>query len=113
MQTALGDVLRDEAIDRVESHNTEFVQAILAHIAAHVAISEEHNLPSEFTSDDLWGWADGFHADMNVTDPRAMGAAIREAVRCELIEPTGSWIKSKRSACHCRPVREWRGKRLA
>jgi len=97
-QLALGDVLKDEAIDRVESKNERFVGWAMDSIRICL------QYPVPFTSDDVW------MGTLNLcTDPRAMGAAIRKAHRDGLIEPTGRWVKSTRAACHSRPVREWRG----
>ena len=58
-----------------------------------------------FTTDDVW---DAIGDGVATRDGRALGPLMREAVADGLIEPTGNYIKSRRLACHQRPVREWR-----
>jgi hypothetical protein len=55
------------------------------------------------TTDDLW--AIGLKRPR---EPRAMGGAMKAAAREGWIEPTDRTRKSKRSACHARPIRIWR-----
>lgn len=99
MQTALGDVLRDEAIDRVASKNDAFLFAADAAIDALTVTYEP------FTSEDVWAMMpDG----PTGTDPRAMGAAFRDAQKKGWIRPLG-YVKGSRAVSHGRFVREWIG----
>lgn len=58
-----------------------------------------------FTTDEVW---EAIGDDVATRDGRALGPLMREAVADGLIIPTGNYRKSKRTACHQRPVREWR-----
>jgi hypothetical protein len=96
-QTALGDILADEAVDRVARHNELFVKNAVA------AIRYVSLLGKPFTSVDIWPLVFQF----DDVEPRAMGAAFREASDKGWIKATGRYVKSTRSACHGRHVREW------
>lgn len=60
----------------------------------------------EFTTDDVWTQL-GDRAQA-VTEPRAMGVAMRAAAKAGLIVATPNYRPSHRPACHARPVRVWR-----
>lgn len=89
---------KDEAIDRVEQNAD---QRWLHN--ARIAILNLARSGGTFTTDDLWATLRQPH------EPRAMGAAIRAAVRDGIIHPTGDYRPSRRVACHGRPLRVWRG----
>lgn len=91
----LGLKLRDHAIDRLSTTHGEFCRAVIDHIRS---FSTGH----EFTTDDLW------RDRAKVSEPRAMGAAIRDAARAGLIESTRKYVPSWRSECHARPILVWR-----
>ena len=58
------------------------------------------------TSDDVWEWM----RDMNVEvrEPRAMGAVMKNAARDAVILPINQWECSRRPVAHRRPVRLWK-----
>lgn len=58
------------------------------------------------TTDDVWAVLE----DLQVKTPehRAMGAVMRQAAVSGYIEPTDSYVRSRRPQCHCRPVLYWR-----
>lgn len=85
---------RDAAIDRVAESHAAFVAKVVAFIRDLGPIS--------FTTDDLW------KAFAHPPEPRAMGAAIRQARRDGLIVGTGEYVKSMRRECHARPIPVWR-----
>lgn len=96
-QLELGSVLLDESLARVKEHNQLFVNA------AFTAICARATQPGPFTSDDIWPHV---YAD-SLVEPRAMGAAFREAQSTGIIRSTGQFTRSKRAACHRRPVQIW------
>lgn len=65
------------------------------------AIRRVAEAKATFTTDDLW-----VHIDPP-SEPRAMGAAMVEARRQGLCEPTDRTKRSHRRACHARPLRVW------
>jgi hypothetical protein len=46
---------------------------------------------------------------LRTNEPRRLGWLILSAHRAGLIRPTGRWLRSTRTACHHRPMREWVG----
>jgi len=98
-QLELGSVLADEAIARCAEHNKLFVSCAFTAICARSA------QPGPFTSDDIWPHV----YDDPLVEPRAMGAAFREASSRGFIRATGRFVRSKRAACHRRPVMQWIG----
>lgn len=97
-QLALVDVLADEAIQRAHDHNPLWVSTAVGYIL-YLKIGG-----NPFTSDDVWARMEGVPPS---TDPRAMGAAFRQAALDGWIKPTGRYVKSTRAACHGRMIREW------
>lgn len=96
-----GDLLRDEALDRLEDSHEDWIQKAVSIIRAIARI-----YPT-LTSDMVWK-----SIETAPKEPRAMGAAFREAARRGYIEPTDRVQKSKRPACHSRPIRVWRSRIL-
>ena len=74
------------------------------------ALCAIHNLAQSgrgFTTDDVW---DALAALATfTTEPRALGAIMRDAARAGTIQPTVNFVKSRRPVCHSRPVRVWVG----
>lgn len=94
----LGAVARDLGILRVETATPDWQERAVAAIQKLVA-----TMP-QLTTDDVWtelGREEGLEG-------RAMGAAMRTAVRKGLIERTERTVKSSRVACHRRDLRVWR-----
>jgi len=60
----------------------------------------------EFTTDDIWA-ALGDDAE-RITEPRVLGAVMRQLAKSNRITGTGSYRNSARPACHARPVKVWR-----
>ena len=60
----------------------------------------------EFTADDIWHKLEG--SGISTHEPRALGAAIQQAVRAEVIVHTGRYEKSNRPECHRRPISVYR-----
>lgn len=89
---------RDEAIDRVEAGSDEWQQEAVA------ALRQLATRLPELTTDDLWRVLER----PDDLEPRAMGAAMRSAVRAGIVERTDRTRKSERVACHRRDVRVWR-----
>lgn len=98
MTTTKGDQLRDAAIEQLAANHAPWIALILDRIRL---------MPPgrEFTTDDLWT-----AVTSTVREPRAMGAAIKQAAATGLIEGTGAYRRSTRSECHARPVAVWRRK---
>lgn len=60
-----------------------------------------------FTTDDVW--AGLVEQDVTTHEPRAIGAIMRLAAKKKVIEKVpGVYIKSRRAACHGRPLQAWR-----
>lgn len=93
------------AVDRVERN----ADASWLHAAA-LAIRALCRTQLYWNSDDVWAGLDilGVEAPH---EPRAMGAAIRHAVRLGLCEPSGRYEASNRVECHARPLAVWRSRR--
>ncbi len=92
---------RDSALARVERHaSPEWIAA------ANKAVRSCARILHEITTDDVWGALDWMNAYTH--EPRAMGAVMKQAVADGIIEPTGTYRKSVRVACHARPVLVYR-----
>lgn len=63
-----------------------------------------------WSSDDVWAGLDILDVEAP-HEPRAMGAAIRQAARLGLCEASGRYVASTRVECHARPLALWRSKR--
>ena len=98
-----GEMFKRQALERVEKGAMEWMPA------AERAIVRLARMGDEFTADDVWVILDRWKVKPP-TEPRAMGAAMKNAQNAGLIVPTGSWRTSERAECHCRPVQVWRGK---
>lgn len=59
----------------------------------------------EWCSDDVWSYLDTL--DIVTGDNRALGAVIRKAAMDGWCAGTDRVVKSKRPACHSRPVALW------
>lgn len=92
-------IARDVALRNVEAGAPLWVARI-------VDVIRSTTRGREFTTDDLWTVAAAL--GLKVGEPRAMGAALANAKRVGLIEPTGVYRKSSRKECHARPVLVWR-----
>lgn len=91
-----GETWRDAALDRLQSANAAWCDSVVAAIRAMP-------IAAAFTTDQLWAAL----GENRPPEPRAMGAAIRQARREGLIWPTGTYQKSERPECHARPVPLW------
>ena len=99
-QMSLEDALaaRDAAIDQVEAHaDAEWKRHALEAVAR---LARERR---RFTTDDVWA----VMGKVGTHEPRAMGAVMRQAFRLGLVRGTEDYVKSKRVACHGRPLRVW------
>jgi hypothetical protein len=102
-----GRELRDDAIDRVEEHaEPGWIDVAVA------AVRVLRYRGAEFTTDDVWAYLETEirPAQEPPREPRAMGAAMRQATRLGLCEATDRTTASNRPGCHRRPVRIWRPK---
>lgn len=90
---------RDAAIEVVAMRNPKFLKA------AAKAVRECARINFEFSVDDVWPY---MPSGVPVTDNRAMGAAMVEAHRAGIIEPTDRHEPSIRKGCHGHPRRIWR-----
>lgn len=63
---------------------------------------------SFFIVDEVWGKVDV--STIGAVDKRAMGAAMLEAARQGVIEPTDQYRASAQKQCHGNPRRVWRSK---
>ena len=89
------------AVERVgENANPEWLRA------AHLCVIDVARVMPTFTTDDVWERV----SLLGVTthEPRAMGAAIRRAVKDGVCAATPAYERSSRVECHARPVRVWR-----
>lgn len=97
--TLQGDLLRDQALERLEDAHALWLETAVL-VIARVAYTHP-----TFTSDDVW------HALPTTLqtppEPRALGAAMRMAKRDGTIVPTEAWTFSTRAVCHRRPLRVW------
>lgn len=103
-QLSFGQALADDAIAAAEEHADKIwlAQAALA-IRVCTGIHREG-----FTTDQVWVQLADLNAD-TPHEPRAMGAAVRAAIKSGLIRATGEWRPSSRPESHGRPVRVWSG----
>ena len=62
----------------------------------------------QLTSDDIWEWLLKLELNLEVHEPRAMGAVLRNAARDHIILPVNQWQESTRPIAHKRPVRIWK-----
>lgn len=93
---------RDRAIRRVgTSSRPEWRAAIRAAICD---IAATH---STFTTDEVWQYCED-HGISNPSEPRALGAVMRDVASSGVIEPTNEYRLSARPTCHRRPIRVWR-----
>lgn len=102
-----GDLLRDEALERVERGAPYWWKEAAMNAVRDVA---QVRSGGEFTTDAVWlklCWSIGKAAAESV-EPRAMGAVMRAAQGEGICEPTDRTRKSVRPACHSRPIRVWR-----
>lgn len=95
LDLSLGVEHRDRALDAVASSHA-------AWCVSAIAVIRTISTGCEFTTDELWSKLP------KPTEPRAMGAAIRDARKLGLIHSTGRYIKSHRPECNARPVAVWR-----
>lgn len=93
-----GERLADAAIEQVkESADGHW------YLAAIYAVKKLAHSCREFTTDDVWPRLD----KEETHERRALGAVMREAVERGWIKATDVHRKSRRPACHARPVRVW------
>lgn len=92
---------KQEAIDRVELGNAEWIDEAYAAWLIHGAGPGAH-----VTSDDVWAAVGEFTA-AQPQEPRAMGAVLRRLQRYGYLKPLKKWQPSTRACCHGRPVRVW------
>ena len=92
----LAEAARDTALARVQLANEDWVD----HAVETVRWLAKQGQP--FTTDDVWA-----HVTYRPAEPRAMGAAMRVASSIGIARATGRYVKSKRVACHARPVMVW------
>jgi isopentenyldiphosphate isomerase len=89
---------RDKAITKVELHAAaQFL------FAADKAIRKTAKAMPKFIIDDVWKNMPSIRTD----DNRAMGAAIRRAVREGVITGTHEYRPSEQVQCHANPRRVW------
>ncbi len=93
-----GDLLRDQALERLADAHARWLELTVLVIAR---VARTH---AQLTADDVW---EALPAAVSIPEPRAMGAAFRMAQRDGTICPTKSWAVSTRAVCHNRPVRVW------
>jgi hypothetical protein len=93
-----GDLLREEALERLKRAHALFIEGALL-VVARVA-----RWQATLTSDDVWS---AMPEGLSTPEPRALGAVMRQGARDGLIQPTESWVLSTRAVCHRRPLRVW------
>lgn len=95
-----GEALRDAAIEQVGDNNKRLRRRAVDAVRI-VAYGKE-----TFTTDDVWQTLgdEGSGGE----EPRALGAAMRDAAKARVCEPTTEFRLSQRPCCHRRPVRVWR-----
>lgn len=100
-QATLDDEARaagNEAVERVRRNNQDWLN--VAHYALAAVCVQK---PNGFTADDVWQAL----ADRGAPapdEPRALGAVIRTWLRDGMIAHTGRYVRSRRPACHGRPL---------
>lgn len=98
------EIARDEAIARVSRSHADWIpQALMA--VRYIARARGHG--GTFTTDAVWAVLNGWGVGAPI-EPRALGAAMRQASKLGLCEPTNLTSKSTRIDCHARPLRVWR-----
>lgn len=70
---------------------------------AHQVVAELAATGEPFTTDDVWARLP------QPPEPRALGAVMQAAADRGAIAPTGRTVRSRRTACHARPLCEWAG----
>jgi hypothetical protein len=98
--------LRDEALEQVEENANKAWTDLVTKIIADLA-----NQMAQFTSDDVWKELSNY-PEVQTHQPAAMGAMFRKASKSGHIQPSDSFIASKRSVSHARPIRVWNSKLL-
>jgi oligoendopeptidase F len=93
--------LRDQALEQVEDNANKAWTDLVSKIIADLA-----NQMIQFTSDDVWNELKNY-PDVQTHQPAAMGAMFKKASKLGHIKPTDSFIASKRSVSHARPIRVW------
>ncbi len=100
--TPTGATLRDAAINAIE--NAEQAKgdwfAAAYRLVRVIARQNEY-----FTTDDVWRSARDLGAPQ--TDPRVMGAVMRQISRDAVAYRTQFTRISTRPCCHCRPISLW------
>lgn len=99
LDAAAGELLKQEAIDRVRENADDDWKS-----EAFCAVFEIAGVKSEFTTDDVWvalGGRCGTH------DPRAMGAVMTDAASAGICVKSSRVTPSKRKQCHKRPISIW------
>lgn len=97
-----GATAREEAIERVATPIP--AQEWIAHAVG--VIARLARTRDRFTTDDVW-----MAVEYRPPEPRAMGAAMRQAKALGLVVAMNEYVLSKRPCCHRRPVRVWRAVR--
>ena len=101
------ELARDQAIQRVQGGADVVWMQV-----AEMAVLDASRTVLNFTTDDVWERIPqlaekyGLPAD-TVIEPRALGAVMVKMSREQLIEATALYQKSRRRACHARPIRVW------
>lgn len=94
--TKTGEQLRDEAIDQAEANaNAAWLEEAVD------AIKYLAETQDQLTADHVWELVG------SPREPRAMGAAFRQALNLKLIAPTEIYRKSTRPQRHAAPIRVW------
>lgn len=102
MSVKEGEQAADAAIDQVRAGMDMAWYATAFRVVRQLGQSGKH-----FTTDDVWDALDKL--PVATPEPRALGAVMRDAKRAGSIQPTNNYAKSRRAACHARPVRVWVG----
>lgn len=87
----------------------EAIKAVAANAGAdllHNALDRVRTRQTVFTGDDVWAEL-GDEAD-TITEPRLLGAVLRQARSAGRIEPTAEYVPSTRPSRHAAPIRVWR-----
>lgn len=95
---------RDRAIEQV----TEGTSVWWIHEAVIAIEICSSSLRDGFTTDDVWRYMIDTGINHDGLDHRAMGAAMNQARKMGLIEPTGRVRASIQKSCHARPKMIWR-----
>jgi hypothetical protein len=95
---ALGQALRDAAVNQTGTKNRNFVLVALDAVREVIAHQQF------FIIDDVWAV---IPRDVDVTDKRAVGSAMVQAKKLGLIRPTDHFQPSAQPQCHANPRRVW------